>query len=89
MFDLEYVCTDDYPVYRQIAPDDMHVETKPETPAIEGLKAISATISHAFSRKTSATPRPYASFKKRSPSSLHKTVYNIFFNALMANKKRV
>ena len=39
MFDLKHVCTDYYPAYRQIVPEHMHVETKSETAAIEGLNS--------------------------------------------------
>ena len=52
MFDLKHVCTDHYPAYRQIVPKDMHVETKSETAAIEGLNSRIRHYPARFRRKT-------------------------------------
>ena len=52
MFDLTPVCTDYYPAYRQIVPKHMHVETKSETAAIEGLNSRIRHYLARFHRKT-------------------------------------
>jgi insertion element IS1 protein InsB len=52
MFDIEHVCTDYYPAYRQIVPKDMHVETKAETAAVEGLNSRIRHYLARFHRKT-------------------------------------
>ena len=52
MFDLKHVCTDHYPAYRRIVPKDMHVETKSETAAIEGLNSRIRHYLARFRRKT-------------------------------------
>jgi len=52
MFDLTHVCTDYYPAYRQIVPESMHVETKSETAAIEGLNSRIRHYLARFHRKT-------------------------------------
>ena len=52
MFDLKHVCTDHYPAYRQIVPHYMHVETKSETAAIEGLNSRIRHYLARFRRKT-------------------------------------
>ena len=52
MFDLQHVCTDYYPAYRQIVPKHMHVETKSETAAIEGLNSRIRHYLARFHRKT-------------------------------------
>ena len=52
MFELKHVCTDYYPAYRRIVPGDMHVETKSETAAIEGLNSRIRHYLARFHRKT-------------------------------------
>lgn len=52
MFDLKHVCMDDYPAYRQIVPQHMHVGTKSETAAIEGLNSRIRHYLARFHRKT-------------------------------------
>ena len=52
MFEIEHVCTDYYPAYRQIVPKNMHVETKAETAAIEGLNSRIRHYLARFHRKT-------------------------------------
>ena len=39
LFDMGYVCTDDYPAYNRIVPKDMHIQTKAETCAVESLNS--------------------------------------------------
>ena len=52
MFDLTHVCTDEYPAYKKIVPDNMHVQTKAETSAIEGLNSRIRHYLARFHRKT-------------------------------------
>ena len=52
MFDLKCVCTDHYPAYAQIVPKHMHVVTKSETAAIEGLNSRIRHYLARFHRKT-------------------------------------
>ena len=52
MFDLKHVRADHCPAYRQIVPDYMHVETKSETAAIEGLNSRIRHYIARFRRKT-------------------------------------
>ena len=52
MFDIDYVCTDDYPACGRIVPKDMHVQTKAETAAIEGLNSRIRHYLARFRRKT-------------------------------------
>ncbi len=52
MFDVKLVCTDHYPAYRQIVPEYMHVQTKSETAAIEGLNSRIRHYLARFHRKT-------------------------------------
>ena len=52
MFDLEHVCTDYYPAYRQVVPKEMHIETKAETAAIESLNSRIRHYLARFRRKT-------------------------------------
>ena len=52
LFDIDYVCTDYYPVYRQIVPKHMHIETKAETCAIESLNSRIRHYLARFRRKT-------------------------------------
>jgi len=52
LFDMNYVCTDQYPAYRQIIPQEMHIATKAETSAIEGLNSRIRHYLARFRRKT-------------------------------------
>lgn len=52
MFDMRHVCTDYYPAYCTIVPPHMHVETKSETAAIEGLNSRIRHYLARFHRKT-------------------------------------
>jgi len=52
LFDMDHVCTDYYPAYRAIVPPGMHVETKAETAAIEGLNSRIRHYLARFRRKT-------------------------------------
>jgi insertion element IS1 protein InsB len=52
LFEMDYVCTDHYPAYRKIVPEHMHIETKAETSAIEGLNSRIRHYIARFHRKT-------------------------------------
>ena len=52
LFNIEHVCTDYYPAYRKVIPPHMHVETKAETSAIEGLNSRVRHYLARFHRKT-------------------------------------
>lgn len=52
MFEIDYACSDYYPAYRQVVPPEMHVETKAETCAIEGLNSRIRHYLARFRRKT-------------------------------------
>ncbi|MGB0720123.1 MAG: IS1 family transposase [Bdellovibrionales bacterium] len=52
MFEMDYVCTDSYPAYGKIIPDDMHIITKSETAAIEGFNSRIRHYLARFHRKT-------------------------------------
>ena len=52
MFNLKHARTDHYPAYRQIVPDYMHVETKSETAAIEGMNSRIRHYLARFRHKT-------------------------------------
>ena len=52
LFEIDHVCTDYYPAYRSVVPDNMHIETKAETAAIEGLNSRIRHYLARFHRKT-------------------------------------
>ena len=52
LFDIDYVCTDDYPAYNKIVPPHLHIKTKAETAAIEGLNSRIRHYLARFRRKT-------------------------------------
>ena len=52
LFEIDHVCTDNYPVYGQIVPAEKHVATKSETCAIEGHNSRIRHYLARFRRKT-------------------------------------
>jgi insertion element IS1 protein InsB len=52
LFDIEYICTDDYPAYNKIVPQELHIQTKAETCAIESLNSRIRHYLARFRRKT-------------------------------------
>jgi insertion element IS1 protein InsB len=52
LFEIENVCTDYYPAYRQIVPHDKHIVTKAETWGIESLNSRIRHYLARFRRKT-------------------------------------
>ena len=52
LFDMDYVCTDDYPAYNRIVPEAMHVQTKAETCAVKSLNSRIRHYLARFHRKT-------------------------------------
>ena len=49
---MEHVSRDDYPVYGNVIPEDLHVQIKAETSAVEALNSrIRHYLAH-FRRKT-------------------------------------
>ena len=54
LFDIEHVCSDHYPARAQVVPPEMHVVSKAETCAIEGLNS---RIRHYLARFR--RPKPF------------------------------
>ena len=52
LFEIEHICTDDYPTYKCVIPEDRHTATKSETCAIEGLNSRIRHYLARFRRKT-------------------------------------
>ena len=52
LFDIKHVCSDHYPAYKQIVPPHLHVVSKAETCAIEGLNSRIRHYLARFRRKT-------------------------------------
>lgn len=56
LFDIEHICTDHYPAYNRIVPKELHIQTKAETSAIEGLNSRIRHYLARFRRKHSVIP---------------------------------
>ena len=52
LFDIDIICTDDYPAYNKIVPEERHIQTKAETCAIESLNSRIRHYLARFHRKT-------------------------------------
>ena len=52
LFEIKYICTDHYPAYNHIVPKELHIQTKAEMSAIEGLNSRIRHYLTRFRRKT-------------------------------------
>ncbi len=52
LFDIDLFCTDEYPTYKKVLPEEKHVATKAETCAVEGFNSRVRHYLARFHRKT-------------------------------------